>query len=234
MANIRTLVRDIYGLFTGKTTPEFDDTHLQALGERMAGHVKRRIQEVNEESRPATLRMSNIGTKCKRRLWYRVNTPKDAEHLKPADRVKFLFGDLIEELALFLSEIAGHEVKGRQDELAIGSIRGSRDAVIDDVVVDVKSASSKSFEKFENHLTRDTDSFGYIDQLGAYHYASHDVKTDEAAFLVIDKQLGKIHLDIHPRSEVDYEKVVGDTQRILSDPNPPVRYYSDVDRKSVV
>jgi hypothetical protein len=173
--------------------------------------------------------MSNIGTKCRRRLWYRVNTPEAAEQLKASDRIKFLFGDLIEELAIFLAEISGHEVRGKQDELAINGVIGHRDAVIDNVVVDVKSASSRSFEKFENHLTRDTDSFGYIDQLGVYHSSSQDgVDPDVAAFLVIDKQLGKVTLDAHPRSEVNYEKEIEDIKSIVSAPNPPVRYYSDV------
>lgn len=227
--SIDTLVQDIYGLFTGKVAPEFDEHQIESLGTRMAGHVKRRVEEVFNERKHSSLRMSNLGTKCKRRLWYRVNTPEFAEDLKASDRIKFLFGDLIEELALFLAEISGHKVEGRQDELAINSVIGHRDAVIDGVVVDVKSASSRAFEKFENHLTRDSDSFGYIDQLGAYHTASNDgVDKDKAAFLVIDKQLGKVVLDVHPRSEVDYEKEVESIKSIVSSPNPPVRYYSDV------
>lgn len=228
MASIRTLVRDINGLFTGRTVPEFDQEQVDSLGERMAAHVKRRVEEVIDEQRPSTLRMSNLGTKCKRRLWYRVNQPKAAEELKASDRIKFLFGDLIEELALFLAEISGHEVRGRQDDLILNGVPGHRDAVIDGVLVDVKSAASKSFEKFEAHLTRDKDNFGYIDQLGAYHSASSDVDPDHAAFFVIDKQLGKITLDIHPKTDVNYEEEIENTKRILSAPNPPNRFYSDV------
>lgn len=226
--SIYTLVRDIQGLFTGRNKAEFDDNDIDELGKAMAGHVKRRVEEVIDEQKPSTLRMSNLGTKCKRRLWYRVNDHKSAEDLKPSDRIKFLFGDLIEELALFLAKISGHEVRGRQDELVISGVRGRRDAVVDGVLVDVKSAASKSFEKFENHLTRDKDSFGYIDQLGAYHAASNDVDPDKAAFFVIDKQLGKITLDIHTKSDVNYEEEIESTKRILSHPNPPNRYYSDV------
>lgn len=228
MASIKTLVKDIYGLFEGRIAPDLKEEHIDDLGHRMAGHVRRRINEVTNPTENSNLRMSNIGTKCKRRLWYRVNDPKAAESLKASDRIKFLFGDLIEELALFLAEISGHDVRGKQDELSIAGISGHRDAVVDGVLVDVKSASSRSFEKFEKHLDRANDSFGYIDQLGAYHSSSNDVDPDIAAFLVVDKQLGKIVLDAHPRSEVDYEKEIESTKSIVSSPNPPVRYYSDV------
>ena len=39
------------------------------------------------------------------------------------------------------------------------------------VLVDVKSASSFSFKSLRDGLTRDTDSFGYLTQLGLYNHA---------------------------------------------------------------
>lgn len=175
--------------------------------------------------------MSNLGTPD-RQLWYQVNIPKEAEPLEDNVLVKFLFGDILEHLLLFLAEEAGHTVEGVQDELEIDGVLGHRDAVIDGVLVDLKSASTYSYQKFQKHLTPEEDSFGYLDQLGAYLYASQDdpiVKDkNRAAFLVIDKTLGNICLDIHPKRELDYKKEVENKRRILESETPPERCFEPV------
>jgi len=115
--------------------------------------------------------------------------------------LKLRFGDLIENLLLSLAKAAGHTVEGGQDEIVVDGIVGHRDAVIDGVTIDVKSASSPSFKKFEKNELRVDDPFGYIQQLTGYVYGAKDDPkvTDKTggAFLVMDKTLGHICLDYY-------------------------------------
>lgn len=223
---IDTLVQDIYALFTKPKA--FDEANVEAFGKRLAQHISNRI---SDEKSSDTLRMSNLGTRCDRKLWYTVNKPEASEPLPPEVRFKFLYGDILEELVLFLAREAGHEVDGTQDTLSIGGVRGHRDAIVDGVVVDVKSASSYSFKKFEDHLTEDKDSFGYLTQLGAYLYASQDdpkvVHKDRAAFIAVDKTLGHITVDVQPNTYVNYDKLVETKKALVKLPTPPPRAYSD-------
>lgn len=158
--------------------------------------------------------MSNIGSPCVRKLWFEKHKPEGAEKLTAANKLKFLFGDLIEELVLFLADVTGHKIEGRQDKLDLYGIKGSRDVILDGTLADVKSASSNSFKKFKSGLTKDEDAFGYLGQLGGYHKAGQNdpiqVDKENAAFVVVDKQHGHLALDVHKfdHSEIDWEKAV--------------------------
>lgn len=226
MKSLDTLVQDIYALFT--EPHEFSEGNVEEFGKRLATHIKNRIAD---EKPNHTLRMSNLGTRCDRKLWYSINKPESAEQLSPETRFKFLYGDILEELVLFLAKEAGHSVEGTQDTLDIDGIKGHRDAVVDGVVVDVKSASSYSFKKFDNHLTAEQDSFGYLDQLGAYLYASKDdpkvLHKDRAAFIAVDKTLGHITVDVQPNTYKDYAKVVESKKALVKLKTPPPRAYTD-------
>jgi hypothetical protein len=184
---------------------------------------------MNEEEHKPTLRMSNLGTKCQRQLWYKINKPELGEKLQPWTKIKFLFGDILELLLMYLAREAGHEVRGEQDELEINGVKGHRDGVIDNILVDAKSASTFSFGAFSKHLEPDVDKFGYLDQLSAYHYSSDDVDPDIHAFFVIDKQHGHICLDKHKKNRVNYKEKVDELKEMLDKPEPPERAYSDVE-----
>lgn len=170
--------------------------------------------------------MSNIGKPCERQLYYSVNN-YEGEPLRPEAHLKFSYGDLIELLLLFLSEAAGHEVRGTQDTQEIAGIKGHRDAVIDGTVVDVKSASSYSFKKFQTGTLAQDDAFGYVDQLQSYIHAGQtdDKVTDKnrGAFLVADKTLGHICLDIHEKKNVPYEKIYEHKKDMVKASSPPPR-----------
>jgi len=171
--------------------------------------------------------MSGIGKPCERQLWYEINTPNNSEELRPESYFKFLYGDILEEILLFLAQAAGHDVQGRQDELVINGIKGHRDAIIDGMVVDCKSASTYSFKKFSEGLTPEGDAFGYLGQLGSYVYASKDdprvLYKNKGAFLVCDKTLGHITLDIHEFPEKNWEEYYDRKKNIVSETNPPPR-----------
>lgn len=224
---IETLVPDIYETMEkGASVPE---EKIKEFSDSLAKLVSDRL---SDRSHRSYLRLSNLGESCRRKLWYSINMPERAEKISGKALLKFLIGDLWEAVLLFLAEVSGHKVEGRQDELDLYGVKGHRDAVIDGVLVDCKSASSYSFQKFKNHLTPEEDAFGYIDQIQGYLHASKDdplVKDkSRAAFLVGDKTLGTLTLDVHRKTNKDYEKFVEETREMLAQPNPPPRDFHPV------
>ena len=103
---------------------------------------------------------------------------------------------MLEELVLNVAEDAGHSVTNKQERVVyeVGDgwvVRGRIDAVIDGVVVDVKSVTKYSEEKFKNDLQ--DDPFGYYQQLNGYATA---LNNDNAGFVTIQKELG--HVNYYP------------------------------------
>jgi hypothetical protein len=164
----------------------------------LAGRLRGQLGE--KRHRP-TLRMSGLGSRCPRALWYSIKHPELGEALPPWAEIKFAFGHIIEGLTLTLAKAAGHRVEGEQDELKFEGITGHRDAVIDGVTTDVKSASSLSFQKFKTLDYSLVDSFGYLEQLDCYTLGALDdplvISKDKGCILAIDKQLGHMHLYEH-------------------------------------
>lgn len=210
--NINTLVDDIFKVI--EKNGGWDETVSAFFADGMKATVDQRFAEPSQER--GTLRMSNLGKPCKRQLWYSVNVPDGGETLRPQARLKFLYGDILEQLLLSLAIAAGHKVEGMQDEVEIEGIKGHRDCVIDGMTVDIKSASPYSFQKFKDHKLLEDDPFGYISQLSSYVYAAKDdpLVTDktQGAFLAIDKVNGNICLDVYDLSS----QVAGKKQEVLA------------------
>lgn len=203
-------------------------SHVSAFSDQLAKKVGSRVEE---ERVQGTLRLSNLGTPCKRKLWYSINKPGLGEPLTADTRLKFLYGDLIEETVLWLAKEAGHKVEGEQLEVSLHGVIGHIDAIVDGCLVDVKSASPASFNRFASGLLPRDDSFGYLGQIDAYLHSLdtsdfHLYDTTRGAFLAVDKTLGKICLDFHPKSVVDYKGVIDGTRKILEHSNPPSRAYA--------
>jgi hypothetical protein len=196
-----TIVEDIYRVVEGKggwdaTVTEFFSSSLSSIAEA----------RFSQEQIPRDyLSLSGIGSPCDRRLWYKINQTESSEPLTAEALGTFFYGDLLEALVLSLAKAAGHSVEGMQDKVEVFGIPGSRDAVIDGVTVDVKSASKYGFEKFRKHNLREDDPFGYISQLSSYVYAGKDdplVKNKtEGAFLVVQKDRFKLCLDRYDFTE---------------------------------
>jgi hypothetical protein len=158
-------------------------------------------------------------------LWYSVNSPELAEPIPPYARIKFIYGHIIEHLIIGLAKAAGHEVTGEQDEISVDGIVGHRDCVIDGVVVDVKSASSRGFLKFRDKTLSQDDPFGYLDQIDAYVLGSMDdplvrVK-DRGYLLAIDKTLGHMVLYDHRLRPQSIRDRIVCYKQIVSQPRPP-------------
>lgn len=222
---IEKLIPDIQELLSrGK---EVTDEAVERLASNIASLVHRRLHPVLRE-RTFRLSPSNLGTED-RKLWLAKHKPELADPLPPEARLKFLYGDILEELLFFLAEEAGHTVTDRSKKVQLDDIEGEIDGKIDGVLVDTKSASSFGFNKFSKGLTEETDSFNYLDQINAYMRAE---KTDRSAFFVVDKTLGKMCLDFHTPNSKDYSQIIADKLVMLNNPEPPRCYEPVPDGKS--
>lgn len=223
---IDTLVDDIYEVITSKGG--WTETVNEYFKGRLGSTMMSRLSPPEKEYKPS-IRMSNVGQPCARKLWYYVNESGEGEPLPPQAHLKFLYGDILEDLLLSLATAAGHRVEGEQDVMEINGIKGHRDCVIDGVLIDVKSASAYSFQKFKENRLREDDAFGYIGQLSSYLYASQDdplvEEKDKAGFLVIDKVSGSLCLDMYDlRTDMARkEQMIEERKEIVNASTPPPR-----------
>jgi len=220
MKHINYLIQDIEKQLTkrnwldGRLCSEFTDE----ITSRLKG-------QYNSPERKPSLRLSQMGPRCPRALWYSIHHPELAEPMPPWVQMKFSFGHIIEGLAIGLAKASGHEVVGEQDAVYVDGVEGHRDCVIDGCLVDVKSASSIAFKKYKDGFKAEDDTFGYLDQLDAYLVGSADdplvqVK-DRGYLLFIDKQLGHMHLHEHRIRESSIRRRVAEYKNIVEGNVPP-------------
>jgi len=222
--SIDTLVKDIYKLFDEGNDRKPTPHDLNKFAESMKDAVLTYLTEKQSGSRG--IRMSSLG-KPDRQLWYELYKPELREHMPAHARIKFLYGHMLEALLLLLSKTAGHSVTDEQRTLKLDGVTGHQDAVIDGVVVDVKSASQFGFRKFrDNDITPETDAFGYLHQIAAYSEANNN---DKVAFLAIDKQSGALALCRPHKSDVpNARERIKHLRVALKDKNkPPPRCYDE-------
>lgn len=225
MKTIETLVDDIFSLFDPNTGHEVNETNLDKFAENLKDTIRKRLGERDKNS-PA-LRFSSLG-RPDRQVWYEAQGYAK-EDMQAKTYYKFLYGDVIEELMLFLVKEAGHVVTDEQRTVECEGVLGHIDCIIDGTVVDVKSASPYGYQKFKQGTVIENDPFGYIAQLSGY--ANVLTPGKEAAFLAFDKVSGDICVSkvsasiiaAHPPAE----KIIHQKE-ILSEDTPPPRCYSDV------
>lgn len=142
-----------------------------------------------------------MGSRCPKALWHSIHTPDLAEPFPAWVQAKFCFGHILEAFGIALCKAAGHTVVGEQDELWVDGVAGHRDAVVDGCVVDFKSCSQRSFEKFKNKSLATDDPFGYLDQMDGYLVGSLKdplvTVKDRGYLFAIDKTLGHMCLYEH-------------------------------------
>lgn len=214
MPDIHKLIPDIYDMLEGRalSAPLPTDSWAK-FGWAMAKHLRSDCEPplvaagaTSSGLAVGVMRASSLGEKCDRKLWYKIHKPGLAEVLPGPTRIKFSYGDMVEEMVLQYARAAGHSVSDEQillEDVHKPSgwvIRGHIDAVIDGWVVDVKSASKWSFKKFVEGLKPETDGFGYLRQLGWYA----DQMGKPGAFLVNGKESGRLHLAMPSLDRVYY------------------------------
>lgn len=188
MKDIGTLIGDIYKVLEGSSDP-FSFSSVD-----VTPHLLKTLKPKSYVRQPNTLRFSEVGTPCPRALWMKVNAPEKAEKHTGQTLLKFTYGHCLEDILLALTEAAGHEVTGRQERAEIPlsngwRVVGSLDAFVDGYLVDVKSVTKQSENKFKEGLNDENDAFAYRLQLSGYAVAK---ERTEAAFFTIGKELGNL------------------------------------------
>jgi hypothetical protein len=223
MKSIETLTRDVESLFNGHDP---DPEKLQRFGQALAATVANRLR-ASGDGRQQYLRLSNIG-KPARQVYYDIQgygpgAKYAPEKLSPADKLKFLYGDIIEELFLYLAEEAGHVVSDRQKRVEVDGVIGHLDGKIDGVVVDLKSASRFSFGKFaDGSILNGDDPFGYVLQISSYAKAENA----DGAIWAIEKERATQALVRVPL--VDPSPKIAELRDVLERTDPPPRCYEPV------
>lgn len=222
---LETLVPDIFHLLDEDTEYTASEENLAWMGEQVQILLRNRLSA--RERKAKALRFSMLG-KPDRQLWYQINEPQHAERMSPQTYMKFLYGDVIELLLLFLAKEAGHTVEREQEQVEVDGIKGHIDAVIDGVVVDVKSASPYAFKKFENGYFISDDPFGYIKQISGY---TNVISPGEgAAFLVANKVDGDVTVAKVGAGIVSANSPlprITHLKQVLESSEPPARCYDD-------
>lgn len=222
MKHINTLIDDIYEIVGSQNKVWATEDWTNNLGLDIAKSLQ---TQHGDRSERRGLRLSQMGPKCPRSLWYSVHNPELADPIQPWVQIKFSYGHILEAYAIALAKAAGHHVTGEQDELVVDGVSGHRDCVIDGCIVDVKSTNSRSFEKFKNGTLGQNDLFGYLDQLDGYLVGSHNdplvhVK-DRAYLFAIDKTLGHMCLYEHRIREEHIRQRIRSYRKIVESDTPP-------------
>lgn len=221
-----TLVEDIYFLFDPEIDHECSEENLEVFCANLKELLRHRLGKYTAPDSP--LRFSSLG-KPDRQMWYEAHPVEGMkEPMLPKTYLKFLYGDIIEQMLLFLAKEAGHTVEMEQAEVEVDGVKGHIDAIIDGVVVDVKSASPYGYKKFEDRTVTEDDPFGYVAQLSGYA----DVLTpgEGAAWLAQDKVSGDICVSPISRSVVKHhppQDRITELREVIAQPEPPERCYED-------
>jgi len=197
MKDISTLTEDIYHVLDATQDHTHDPILAEQYSSRIGGEFIKASGKRDEPRAKGKLWASDLGKRCLRQHYYNFNEPHYGEKLNGNTKFKFLYGNVLEEAVLYFAEEAGHMVSSQQYtvEHAIDgwTIRGRIDAIIDNVLVDVKSTSSYGYKRYKDGITSSNDSFGYLEQLGFYReFIDTPVSKTEAGFVWIDKQNGHI------------------------------------------
>lgn len=254
MKTIDTLVYDIHEYLKGnhasiggEVDPETDLSIVQ-LAKNIAVHTLRLSDHRPVEARKTedvSLRMSEIGEPCLRKLLYKryhpnLGLPPFAEPGPPTLQVKFLLGHYVEEIVLFLAEQSGHAVTERQTELRMAvpgtpwHVEGHPDCVIDGHVIDVKSASDFSFNKYKREgMLVENDTFGYRYQIDGYATC---LGLKERGFIFCNKHDGELlFIDRSDKDLIDIPQRIRDIGQVLdayiSNAEVPSRMPTVVDKK---
>jgi CRISPR/Cas system-associated exonuclease Cas4 (RecB family) len=215
---IDTLIPDILQYMGGRGTyPKLNDNAAEELCKIMSNIVVERLKERRNQidnhnnDGEYKLRMSNYGQPL-RKLWYEANVGTDLGATDPRAFLNFLIGDVWEAILLFIAKQTGHEVTMEQETVDLDGMKGHMDAVVDGVLVDVKSASKYSFERkfLSGAILKGEDPFAYVPQLRGYGEAAGIQKQ---AWLVGNKENGELALVELPEDKSFSAKAILDKAR---------------------
>jgi hypothetical protein len=227
MPSLEDLPNDVYALFNPDEDHECNEDYLNEFAENVKDLLRRRLAKQEERSDP--LRFSALG-RPDRQVWYEAHPEEGTkEPLTPKTFLKFVYGDVIEQLYLFLAKEAGHTVEQEQAEVEADGVLGHIDAIIDGVVVDVKSASSYGYKKFKDNSVEQDDPFGYVAQLAGYSNVLTPGK--DAAWWAIDKVSGANCISTLKKTVIEHHQPlerISHLKEVIASDRPPERCYEDI------
>lgn len=199
---LKDLPNDVYNLFNPDEDHIADESLLDEFCNNLKDILRSRLQKSTHSSK--AIRFSSLG-KPNRKIWFDSRPdPSLDEPLPLKTYLKFLYGDVIEQLFLYFAKESGHKVTDEQKEVEVDGVLGHIDAIIDGVVVDVKSASSFGYNKFKQNAVEQDDPFGYVAQLAGY--ANVLTPGQPAAWWAVDKSSADTCISVLPRMTIKYHK----------------------------
>ena len=189
------------------------------------------IRKQFNRTEDAKLRMSGIGRPICQQILMLQKYPKEGSY---NDIMRFLFGDLIEAVAMLVIKAAGIKVVDEQKPSHIvldkENIKGTLDVIIEEdgvqKVWDIKSASPYSFVyKFKKGYDniKEEDTFGYITQ-GHLYAESNNMPF--GGWIVINKSTGEWAV-------VDAPDDLDERKRVIKEANKIVKTVKKADFKKV-
>ena len=224
--SLDTLIPDINKLLVNLTYKKKVNVSEEQLS-KFLNNIKEVVMDFTNPTKAdkKVLIMSILGRPA-RQLWYDKNRPFKKTTPDPALQLKFLTGHFMEHLILFLAELAGHEVTDQQKKVTVDGIVGHMDSKIDGEVVDVKTASSHSFKKFQDGSLYEDDPFGYVAQLSGYE---ENEPTNKGGFLALNKATGQLAL-FRPDDlmKPNVSVLIKDVKEKLESKEPPAKCYEPI------
>ncbi len=170
-------------------------------------------KQFNRDENSNRIRMSGLGKPVCQQQLAMQNIPKTTSY---NDIMRFLFGDLIEAVAILVMKASGIKVISEQKKcnLIIGNedIKGTLDVIIDEdgekKVWDIKSASPYAFEyKFGRGYgaIKEDDAFGYVMQGHLYGTAQN---LPFGGWIVVNKSTGEWAVIEAPDDQTEERKAM--------------------------
>ena len=214
---------------------EISEELIEEFGE--AGKLALKKQFVEERNSKFTKRISNIGKPLCQLKMEKQNIQQEGQPYN--SKMRYIFGDLIEALAVTILKASGVNINSSQKKVKYKSnkinIEGTYDIEIDNTIYDIKSASPYAFEhKFGeeggfNSIAED-DAFGYLSQ--GYLY-SESVGKKFGGWIVINKSTGEWLVTETPAEDSKYKKkaisLAENNVNALDEGEPFRRCYDDVE-----
>lgn len=175
---------------TNKNGYKISDEILERFSRNTGEALKKQFER---EPREFKLYISNIGRPLCQLEFESLGYPYES------NIVRNLYGDIAEDIVMFLLYASGINVVSEQEKVSIEingrTLNGYIDVILDlgdgSKIWDIKSSSgwafANKFNSFQEIL--DNDSFGYIDQIFLYGRAK-EIKV--GGFIIIDKSSGEI------------------------------------------
>lgn len=213
MKELSELIPSIHELFNSTKEHLPSQANIDKLTDGLNKALKKAFsKEYDKPEGHNKLYISSIGQPA-RKLWYqaRDKSPR-SDNITPTQSLNFLYGNLVEEMFLFLIREAGYEVTDEQKRVEIEGVSGKLDCKINGVPIDIKSASNTGFDKFKDSTIFEDDPYGYLGQISAYAECEG---ASEGGLFAFNKENGE--LSLLPLNKLDLVPVVPLIRKLKAD-----------------